>query len=187
MLLYSTSMYDHFCYCLLGQVGSWGPWGVTAVPLKHRSAGTEFSVLPGGLCSREKFYLGFFPLLFFFPSLCFGLLWGEFYSACPQGPPHQGGWDGPAPDQVSPFQKQGLDKGRKALSLRCSIQLLPLSSAISSILLIYTIPVRAPAAGEISAGGRRQTPSFPWSFKPRSRLHLLWGKDYPTFPGLFAP
>lgn len=109
MLLYSTSMYDHFCYCLLGQVGSWGPWGVTAVPLKHRSAGTEFSVLPGGLCSREKFYLGFFPLLFFFSFLVFWTALGWILQCLPSGTAASGrmGWPCSRPSFSIPKTRTG--------------------------------------------------------------------------------
>lgn len=123
MLLFSISMYAPNCYCLLRpcswktELGPQGGWGVTAVPLKDGSTRTELSVLPGGLCSRERLHFSFF-FPFLVPPLCFGLLWGEFCSACLQRLPHQGGLSDPAPVRVTTFHKQVLAKVRKALSLR---------------------------------------------------------------------
>lgn len=107
---------------------------------------------------------GFFSFSFVLP-LCFGLLWDKFWNACPQGLLHQGGWGGPAPVWVAPFHKQDLDKMWTALSLRYSSQLLPFSSAVTSSPLIWTIPVRAPPAREINAGGKKVDSIFPLVFR----------------------
>lgn len=57
---------------------------------------------------------------------------------------------------------------QKALSLRHSSQLLPLSSAIISSPLIWTIPVRAPAAREVSAGGKKADSHLSTGFSSHS-------------------